>query len=116
MGGRMASYLVAADYPCQGLFFLGYPLHPPGKTAQLRKDHFTRVTVPTLFVSGTRDSLCKLELLRPVVTEMGKRATLYVVEGGDHSFKVPKRTGRSEADVTNEIVEAILSWMSGIDS
>lgn len=81
MGGRMASYLVADGYPCQGLFFLGYPLHPPGKTEQLRKDHFPRVTVPTLFISGTRDSLCKLDLLRPVIDEMGKRATLHVVEG-----------------------------------
>jgi predicted alpha/beta-hydrolase family hydrolase len=115
MGGRMASYLVADGYPCRGLFFLGYPLHPPGKTEQLRKDHFPRVTVPTLFISGTRDSLCKLELLRPVVDEMGKRATLHVVEGGDHSFKVPKRTGRSEADVANEIVTAIAGWMGGIE-
>ncbi len=115
MGGRMASYLVADGYPCRGLFFLGYPLHPPGKTEQLRKDHFPRVVVPTLFVSGTRDSLCKLDLLRPVIDEMGKRATLHVVEGGDHSFEVPKRSGRSEESVTKEIVEAVVGWMSAID-
>jgi predicted alpha/beta-hydrolase family hydrolase len=111
MGGRMVSYMVAEGYPCEGLFFLGYPLHPPGKTDQLRKDHLPSIETPMLFISGTRDALCKLDLLNPVVQELAPRATLHIIEGGDHSFKVPKKMGRSENDVTSEIVDAIVRWM-----
>lgn len=112
MGGRMASYMVADGHPCDGIFFLGYALHPPGKTSELRKDHLPNIRVPMLFLSGTRDSLCKLELLKLVIENIGPRATLHVIEGGDHSFKVPKRTGRTEAEVTEEIVKVILGWMA----
>jgi predicted alpha/beta-hydrolase family hydrolase len=111
MGGRMVSYMVAEGYPCRGLVFLGYPLHPPGKTEQLRAQHLPDIRVPMLFVSGTRDALGKLDLLRPVVEDLGSRATLHIVEGGDHSFKVPKKLGRSEDDVTREIIDSIVHWM-----
>jgi predicted alpha/beta-hydrolase family hydrolase len=93
------------------LFFLGYPLHPPGKTDQLRKDHLPSIQVPMLFIAGTRDALCKLDFLKPVVGELGSRATLHIIEGADHSFKVPKKMGRSEEQVTGEIVHAIIRWM-----
>jgi predicted alpha/beta-hydrolase family hydrolase len=114
MGGRMVSYMVAEGYPCQGVFFLGYPLHPPGKTDQLRKEHLPSISVPILFLSGTRDALCKLDLLKPVVEELGSRATLHIVEGGDHSFKVPKKMGRSEEEVTGEIVDSIIRWIESV--
>jgi predicted alpha/beta-hydrolase family hydrolase len=114
MGGRMVSYMVAEGYPCQGMFFLGYPLHPPGKTDQLRKEHLPSIRVPILFLSGTRDTLCKLDLLKPVVEELGSRATLHIVEGGDHSFKVPKKMGRSEEEVTGEIVDSITRWIESV--
>jgi hypothetical protein len=115
MGGRMASYLVAGGYPCRGVFFLGYPLHPPGKPDKLRKDHLPQIGVPMLFIQGTRDSLCKLDLLEPILEQIGSRASLHVVDGGDHSFKVPKRSGRTEAEVTDEIVDALAGWMDETD-
>jgi predicted alpha/beta-hydrolase family hydrolase len=114
MGGRMASYIVADGYACSGLFFLGYPLHPPGKTDQLRKDHFPRITVPMLFIAGTRDSLSKLELLQPVVQELGSKAKLYLIEGGDHSFRVPKRTGKTSDDIQREIGQVVVRWLESI--
>jgi predicted alpha/beta-hydrolase family hydrolase len=114
MGGRMASYLVADGYRCTGLFFLGYPLHPPGKTDKLRKEHLPRIKPPVLFISGTRDPLCKLDLLKPIVQDLGARAALHIVEGGDHSFKVPKRLGRSEEETTGEILDTVVRWMETV--
>jgi predicted alpha/beta-hydrolase family hydrolase len=111
MGGRMASYVAADGYPCAGLFFLGYPLHPPGQVDKLRRDHLPRIQVPMLFISGTRDSLCRLDLLQDVVADIGERATLHIIEGGDHSFKVPKRQGRSETQITEEILEVLVGWL-----
>ena len=111
MGGRMVSYMVAEGYPCDGLFFLGYPLHPPGKTDQLRKDHLPSIEAPMLFIAGTRDALGKLDLLKPVVGELGTGAALHIIEGADHSFKVPKKMRRSEEDVAAEIVDAVIRWM-----
>lgn len=116
MGGRMASYLVADGYPCRGIFFLGYPLHPPGKPDKLRKDHLPQIGVPMLFIQGTRDSLCNLDLLEPVLKQIGSRASLHIVDGGDHSFKVPKRSGRTETEVTDEIVGALVGWLEANES
>jgi len=113
MGGRIASHLAAAGYPCAGLFFLGYPLHPPHQESRLRKDHLGRITAAMLFIQGSRDSLCRLELLAPVLEALGARARLHVVEGGDHSFKTPARAGRTEAQVTQEIFEVLIEWMDG---
>src|SRR5881296_3253249 len=95
LGGRIASYLAAAGAPVRGVFFLGYPLHPAGKPDQLRADHLPSVPVPMLFVQGTRDALCDFERLREVLRGM-PRATLHVVEGGDHSFRLPRRNGKPE--------------------
>ena len=114
MGGRMASYLAAEGYRCEGLFFLGYPLHPPGKPDQLRKEHLGRIPVPMLFVSGTRDALCRLNLLHPIVNELGPRVTLHVVEGGDHSFNTPKSLKREKSEVEREILETVDGWMESV--
>src|SRR5205823_4759886 len=81
-----------------GLLFLGYPLHPAGRSDELRADHLPGVALPMLFVQGTRDALCELERLRPVLARL-PRATLHTIEGGDHSFRVPRRAGRTDADV-----------------
>ncbi len=110
----MVSYLAADEYPCQGIFFLGYPLHPPGKTDQLRGEHLPRIQVPMLFIQGAWDPLCKLDLLKPVMKKLGSRAILHVVDGGDHSFKVPKRMGRSESEVTEEIVDVLFGWIDSV--
>src|SRR5215472_7934858 len=87
MGGRMASHLAAAGAPIDGLLLLGYPLHPAGRPTQLRTAHLVRIAVPMLFVAGTRDALCGLDLLRKTLAGL-HGATLHVVEDGDHSFAV----------------------------
>ena len=110
MGGRIASRIAADGYPCDGLVLLAYPLHPAGKPERLRSEHLPRIDAPMLFVQGTRDALCGLELLGPVLARL-PRAELHVVEGGDHSFKVLKRSGRTADEVTAEIDETVLAWV-----
>ncbi len=114
MGGRMTS-LAASEEPLprvQGLVFLGFPLHPFGKPASERAEHLEKVTVPMLFLQGTRDRLADLELLRPVCRRLKDRAVLHVVEGGDHSFRVPKRSGISEEEIFGEMAGTIQGWTS----
>jgi len=111
-GGRMTS-TAQAEEPLpgvRGLVFLGFPLHPPGRPDDKRAEHLARVTIPMLFLQGTRDEFADLELLRPVAKRLGDRATLHLVEGGDHSFKVPKKSGRSEGDVMGELARALVTW------
>lgn len=113
LGGRIASYVAAGGAPVRGLLFLGYPLHPAGRPEQLRADHLPGIALPMLFVQGTRDALCDLERLRPVLTGL-PRATLHTIEGGDHSFRVPRRSGRTDAEVWQEIIEVAARWLRGI--
>ena len=104
-GGRMTSQ-AQADAPLEGvrgLAFLGFPLHPAGKPGIARAEHLARVEVPMLFVSGDRDALAEMELLRPVVEGLGERATLHVVAGADHSFRVAAREA--------EALGALAAWM-----
>ena len=86
LGGRIASMCVADGMGAAGLVFLGYPLHPPGKPERLRAEHLERITVPMLFLQGTRDPFAKPELLAKVLKGLGKRAEYVPIEGGDHSF------------------------------
>jgi predicted alpha/beta-hydrolase family hydrolase len=88
LGGRIASMCVADGMPAAGLVFLGYPLHPPGKTDRIRADHLPRIEVPMLFLHGSGDAFAKTDLLERVVRGLGDRATLEEIEGGDHSFNV----------------------------
>jgi predicted alpha/beta-hydrolase family hydrolase len=115
-GGRMTSTAQAEDpLPgVRGLVFLGFPLHPPGRPGDVRAEHLAQVRIPMLFLQGDRDDFADLKLLKPVVKRLGERATLYVVEGGDHSFKVLKRSGKTDVDVMGELVEAIVAWTTGI--
>ncbi len=117
MGGRMTS-LVQASMPLPdvaGLIFLGFPLHAPNKPGSDRADHLRNVAVRMLFLQGTRDSLADLTLLTPVVNALGGRATMHIVEGGDHSFKVLKRSGRTDDEVFDELTATIDTWIDGID-
>jgi predicted alpha/beta-hydrolase family hydrolase len=105
MGGRMTS-LAASQAPLddvRGLVFFGFPLHPAAQPSSQRGDHLADVDVPMLFLQGTRDKLAELERLEPVCRKLGTLATLHLVEGGDHSFHVLKRSGRSDADVVSEL-------------
>jgi predicted alpha/beta-hydrolase family hydrolase len=117
-GGRMTSE-TAAEAPLaavRGLVFLGFPLHPPGKPAAAvqRGEHLSDVTVPMLFLQGTRDEFAHLDLLRPRVKRLGKLATLHLVEGGNHSFKVPTGTGRKDAEVRSELADALAAWVDKV--
>jgi hypothetical protein len=112
-GGRMTSQ-AQADAPLpgiRGLAFLGFPLHPAGKPGIERAEHLSRVQVPMLFVSGKRDALAELGLLRPVVADLGERATLHLVANADHSFKVAAKSGRTAAEAEAEALDAVASWM-----
>jgi hypothetical protein len=111
MGGRMASHVAAQGADVAGLVFLGYPLHPPGKTHQLRTAHLPNIKAPMLFFAGTRDSLCNLDLLKNTISGLEAPVTLHVIEGGDHSFKVLKSMQRDEADVCNELVSVTADWL-----
>jgi predicted alpha/beta-hydrolase family hydrolase len=116
MGGRMTSQ-AAAQRPLEGvrgLIFFGFPLHPPNRPGTKRADHLAKVTVPMLFLQGTRDTLADLKLLRPVCAKLGSRATLHVIETADHSFHVLKKSGRSDAEVMRELAEKTSSWTDGI--
>jgi uncharacterized protein len=112
LGGRMMSS-AAAIRPLphvRGLAFLGFPLHPPGEPGTRRADHLDQVALPLLFLQGTRDTFARLDLITGVCQRLGGRATLHQVEGADHSFAVVKRTGRSSAEVLNELTETIVQW------
>jgi predicted alpha/beta-hydrolase family hydrolase len=111
MGGRIASMVAARGEPGAGLVLLGYPLQPAGRPDVLRSEHLARIKCPVLFVQGSRDRLCNLDLLRGVFASMSVSVTLHVIEDGDHSFKVPKRTGKSERQVWDEIVDVVASWL-----
>lgn len=112
MGGRVASMLAAKGVACDGLVFLGYPLHPAGKPEKLRDAHLPQIAAPMLFTSGTRDTLCDLALLRPMLARLGDRASLHTVEGGDHSFDLLKSAGRTRESVHAEIIPAIHAWIA----
>ena len=111
-GGRMTSQAQAgAPLPgVRGLVFLGFPLHPAGKPSDQRAEHLFEVHVPMLFLQGTRDALADLALLAPLVERLGERATLQLFEDADHSFHVPARTGRKDADVRREMLDALADW------
>lgn len=112
LGGRMASHLAADGVSVDGLLFLGYPLHPPGKLDRLRTAHLSRITAPMLFFAGTRDPLCNLDLLRSSLASLAAPTTLHVVQDGDHSFNVLKRTGRSNEAVREELVNISAAWIT----
>ena len=111
MGGRMASMMAAEGTPVDGLLLLGYPLHPAGRPHRLRDGHFDAITSPCLFVQGSADKLCEPALLKVCLPRLAGAATVYWVEQGDHSFKVPARSGASAADVQAGIHAAILDWL-----
>ena len=115
-GGRMTSGAEAAAPldGVRGLVFLGFPLHPAGKPSTARAAHLADVPVPMLFLQGTRDTLAGLDLLRPVIAGLGDRATLVVVDDGDHSFHVRKARGRNDPAVLAGLVSAIAGWTAGI--
>jgi len=112
-GGRMTSQAqAAAPIPgVRGLAFLGFPLHPAGRPSDERARHLFDVHIPMLFLQGTRDALADLDLLRPLAEHLGERATLCLFPDADHSFHVPARSGRRDADVMGELIDALTAWI-----
>ncbi|MEP6911209.1 MAG: alpha/beta family hydrolase [bacterium] len=114
MGGRIASQVAATPESAEnfaGLVFLGYPLHPPGRPDKLRDDHLPHVTAPMLFVQGSRDSFGTTDELRALIKRLHLPATLYPIEGGDHSLKVPKRDNPPQAQVYESTMDEIARWL-----
>ena len=120
MGGRIASQVVAAraDEPLamdvSGLVFLGYPLHPPGNPARLRVEHLEKIQKPMLFVQGTRDALGTPEEIQPFVKNLHPPAKIYAIEGGDHSFKAPKKSGLPQEQIYEAAMDEIARWAAAI--
>jgi predicted alpha/beta-hydrolase family hydrolase len=113
MGGRMASMAAASGLPVDGLLLVAYPLHPPGAFDKQRVAHLPAIRVPTLFVHGTRDEFARADLFSAAVATMGGRATVHTVDGGDHSFALPRGSGRPVREVRAGIVEAVEHWLIG---
>ncbi|HEX3424384.1 MAG TPA: alpha/beta family hydrolase [Sphingomicrobium sp.] len=112
-GGRMTSQAqaIAPITSVRGLVFLGFPLHPAGAPSSERADHLADVQIPMLFVSGDRDALADMRLLQETVLRLGDRARLCVIKDGDHSLKVPQRSGRTSNDAQAEALDAISCWI-----
>src|SRR5438874_4790667 len=117
-GGRMTSQAQAASpLPgVRGLVFLGFPLHPPGQPSEQRAKHLFDVQIPMLFLQGTRDDFASMELVEAVCKQLGERATLKPFQDADHSFHVPARTGRKDAEVRAELLDALAAWINVVIS
>ena len=122
MGGRIASQVAAvaskekeplADQ-INGLVFLGYPLHPPGNPAKLRVDHLEHIRKPMLFVQGTRDALGTPEEIQPFIKALRPAAKIHTIEGGDHSFKAPKKFGIAQEEIYDKAMNEIVRWAESI--
>src|SRR6266851_2201437 len=119
MGGRIASQVAALATEngdklaesISGLAFLGYPLHPPGNPEKLRAEHLKNIRAPMLFVQGSRDSLGAADEIRQIIKQLRLPATLFAIEGGDHSFKVPKSSGLTQAGVHETVLDEMRRWM-----
>jgi predicted alpha/beta-hydrolase family hydrolase len=114
-GGRMTSQ-AQAKTPLEsvcGLAFLGFPLHPDGRPSQDRGAHLFDVQIPMLFLQGSRDNLATLDQIKPLCKKLGRRATLNLIADADHSFHVPARSGRKDAQVLREMIDAFVAWFEG---
>jgi uncharacterized protein len=112
MGGRIASQVAAAGGAnVAALVFLGYPLHPPGKPEQLRDSHLKDIRAPMLFIQGSKDPFGTSAEIQNTIKKHKLPATLYVIEGGDHSFKVPKSAGLSQSEVYESMMDKIIEWL-----
>ena len=112
-GARMTSE-AQAESPLagvRGLAFLGFPLHAPGQPSDARAEHLSRVEIPMLFLQGTRDDFANSDYLNPLVNRLGARATLKLFDDADHSFHVPAKSGRTDAEVMREVLDALARWV-----
>lgn len=115
-GGRMTSQAQSkTPLPgVRGLAFLGFPLHADKNPSSERAEHLAGIAIPMLFLQGTRDGLADLGTLRPVIEALGGKATLHAIEGGDHSFAVLKKSGRTNEEVLTEVLDTLAAWIDGL--
>jgi uncharacterized protein len=113
MGGRAASMLAAEGYACDGLLLLAYPLHPEGKPEKLRDAHLPQIAVPTLCLNGTRDALCRRDLMDAVLPRLRPAFRMHWLEGADHSWHVLKSSGRSDPEILEEAGRVTEEWLGG---
>ncbi len=111
MGGRAASMMAADGFDAAGLLLLAYPLHPPGQHDKLRDAHLPTITMPVLCFNGTRDTFCEPTMMMGVLKKVKTRWTMHWIEDADHGFHVPKKSGRSDGDVLEEVAEATSAWL-----
>lgn len=112
MGGRVASQLAAAQrLTAEGLIFLGYPLHAPGRKNKLRDNHLPAIRQPMLFITGTRDSFCDLSLLKPLLNRLAPSPELVIIDGGNHSFDLPKARADEQGHCLDDIAGHCLRWL-----
>jgi len=116
MGGRAASMLAADGFACDGLMLFAYPLHPAGEPEKLRDAHLPLINAPVLCFNGTRDALCRRDLMEAALAKVRTRWRMHWVEGADHSFRVLKSSGRTDAEVMQEMGEASRVWLEGLAS
>lgn len=114
MGGRTASMLAAEHFACDGLLLLAYPLHPAGMPERVRDAHLARIGVPVLCLNGTRDALCRRDLMERALKSVHAPWEMHWLEGADHAFRVLKRSGRTDAEVLDEIGDACERWLTGL--
>jgi uncharacterized protein len=114
MGGRIGSHIVASGTQANGLVYLGYPLHPPGRPERIRDVHLGDIKAPQLFVEGTRDPFCPLDTLREVIGKRKLKADVVVIDDGDHSLKVRKSSGRSTRQAWDEAISSVAAWIRNI--
>lgn len=112
MGGRAASMLCADGFACDGLLLLAYPLHPPGQLDRLRDAHLPKIRVPVLCFNGTRDTFCDRTLMTDVLRRVPGTWTMHWLDGADHSFHVLKSSGRTDAQVFDEVAQATREWLA----
>ena len=118
MGGRMTSQAAAEGLLAQvkGLVFFGFPLHPPNRPGTKRADHLAKVSLPMLFLQGTRDTLADLTLLRPICAKLGSLATLHIIPEADHSFHVLKKSGKTDEQVMKELAQTTACWAGELNA
>ncbi|MFQ5416454.1 MAG: alpha/beta family hydrolase [Myxococcota bacterium] len=114
LGGQVAADLAGSRVRVDGIFFLGYPLHTAGKPDQVQAEQLYRLISPMLFVQGTRDRSCEIDVLRQTLTKVGAPTALQICEEADQHFKVLKKSGRLEEDVRNEVLDGVDSWITKI--
>ena len=115
-GGRMTSNAASEELvpELKGIIFFGFPLHPPGKPSNERAEHLYKVSIPMLFLQGTRDALANMDLLKPVIRKIGKKAELFIIEGADHSFHIPKEFKLKDSEAMEIMCDEVERWIENL--